>query len=207
MLGFRFLSARTLYLWSPARCPSKRDEIGLLRSNRASQGSAPVKKEEYAMLQGFPLSSQATFGRFHLSVALLLASLSPGVSLSAMAADKAALVTEVHFDPGSTAITPGGHQKIERAITALLERNPSEIRVIGFTDSTGPDAINLKISRSRAENVAEVLVKEGIKIPLVVEGRGEKGAPYKIDDDVSEPLNRCVGIIAVGGDNAQKPLL
>jgi outer membrane protein OmpA-like peptidoglycan-associated protein len=158
------------------------------------------------MFQAFQPSSLSAFGRLHLSVVLLSACLALGVSTSVMAADKATLVTEVHFDPGSTAISPGGQQKIERAIAMLLERNPSQIRVVGFTDSTGPDAINLKISRSRAENVADILVKEGIKIPLVVEGRGEKGAPYKIDDDVSEPLNRCVGIIAVGGD-APKPLL
>ena len=50
-------------------------------------------------------------------------------------------------------------------------------------------------------------MKQGITVPLVVEGRGEKGAPYKIADGVSEPLNRCVGIIAVNRSESVKPLL
>ena len=130
-----------------------------------------------------------------------------GVPSSADDAGGNKLLTEVHFDPGSTAITPGGQHKVRLAIAAIKKRKPSKIRVIGFTDSTGDEAINQQISEVRAETVASLLVEQGITTPLVIEGRGEKGAPYKIEDNVSEPLNRCVGIIAIGAANPGKPLL
>jgi hypothetical protein len=50
-----------------------------------------------------------------------------------------------------------------------------------------------------------MLSMNGINVPLMIEGKGENGAPYKIPDDVSEPLNRCVGIIAIG--EARQPTL
>ena len=130
-----------------------------------------------------------------------------GAPSSGLTADKSALLTEVHFDPGSTAVTPGGRLKIKKAIAAIKEQNPSSIRIIGFTDSTGDEAINRKISYSRAENVASLLAEQGITIPMVVEGKGETGAPYKIKDNTSEPLNRCVGIIAVSGSKSIEPML
>lgn len=130
-----------------------------------------------------------------------------GVPSVAFAADKSVLLTEVHFDPGSTTVTPGGQQKIEQAIAAIKEQSPREIRVIGFTDTTGDEAANRKLSRSRADNVASLLSRQGITAPLVIEGKGEEGAPYKIEDNVSEPLNRCVGIIAVGSSGSPEPML
>ncbi|MGI9510080.1 MAG: OmpA family protein [Geminicoccaceae bacterium] len=130
-----------------------------------------------------------------------------GIGPAASAAEKSILLTEVHFDPGSTTVTPGGQQKIKKAIAAIKKQNPKEIRVIGFSDTTGGEEINRKISRGRADNVASLLAEQGIKIPLVIEGMGEEGAPYKIEDDVSEPLNRCVGIIAVGTSQPPKPTL
>lgn len=142
-----------------------------------------------------------------LAVFALAVALWHGAPSTAAAADKSTLLTEVHFDPGSAAVTPGGQQKIRQAIAAIKRQNPREIRIIGFSDSTGDEAINEKISRNRAANVASLLAEQGVDIPLVVEGKGEKGAPYKIEDDVSEPLNRCVGIIAVGAAMPSKPLL
>ncbi len=137
-----------------------------------------------------------------LMVSLLLHLPSP-----AFAVDKTKLLTEVHFDMGSAQVTPGGEQKIKQAIAAIKEQSPSEIRIIGFTDSVGDATLNREIAHSRAESVANLLVKQGVTIPLVVEGRGEKGAPYKIADNVSEPLNRCVGIIAVNRSKPTEPLL
>lgn len=130
-----------------------------------------------------------------------------GLPSFGFAADKSVLLTEVHFDPGSTTVTPGGRQKIKQAIAALKQQRPREVRVIGFSDSTGGEETNRKISRSRADNVARLLSEQGVNVPLVVEGKGEKGAPYKIEDNVSEPLNRCVGIIAVGASEKTEPML
>lgn len=140
------------------------------------------------------------------AVVLAVVALS-GMHPPAFAADKSVLLAEVHFDPGSTVVTPGGEQKIRKAIAELKKQNPREIRVIGFSDSTGSDDVNIKISRGRADNVARLLSQQGVAVPLVIEGKGEKGAPYKIADNVSEPLNRCVGIIAVSAAEKTEPML
>ncbi|MGI9452349.1 MAG: OmpA family protein [Geminicoccaceae bacterium] len=137
---------------------------------------------------------------------MALAILSLSAPLSALAGEKSKLLTEVHFDTGSADVTLGGRHKIEMAIAAIKKQNPREIRVIGFTDSTGEEQLNRKIARERADNVASLLAKHGITAPLVVEGKGEKGAPYKTPDNISEPLNRCVGIIAVGEADQKAPL-
>ena len=153
------------------------------------------------------LIDSPTRGASFLAAVLLAMSFISGPPSLASAADKSTLIAEVHFDTGSAAVTPGGEQKIRLAITAIKEQNPSEIRIVGFTDSTGDEAMNREISHNRAESVANLLVKQGITVPLVVEGRGEKGTPYKIADGVSEPLNRCVGIIAVSRSKPAEPLL
>ena len=116
------------------------------------------------------------------------------------------LVAEVHFDVGSVDVTIGGQQKIRAAIEAIKKQNPREIRIIGFTDSTGDETINQSIARHRADAVATRLIESGINVPMSIVGKGENGAPYQTPDDVSEPLNRCVGIIAVGG-TAKAPTL
>jgi outer membrane protein OmpA-like peptidoglycan-associated protein len=121
-----------------------------------------------------------------------------GPTPAAVAAGESKLLAEVHFDPGSIDVTYGGRQKIERAIAAIKEQNPREIHIIGFTDTTGDEELNRRIARNRADNVASFLAEQGVTTPMVIEGKGEKGAPYQIPDNVSEPLNRCVGIIAVG---------
>jgi outer membrane protein OmpA-like peptidoglycan-associated protein len=107
------------------------------------------------------------------------------------------LLTEVHFDPGSANVTVVGRRKIDQAIEAIKKQNPREIRILGFTDSTGTEVTNKAVAGARAANVARLLKEHGINVPLVIEGRGETGGPHTIPDNNSEPLNRCVGIIAV----------
>jgi len=113
------------------------------------------------------------------------------------------LLTEVHFDPGSANITVVGERKIRQAIETIRTQNPREVRILGFTDSIGPADANKRIAGARADNVARLMREAGLNVQFVVEGRGEDGGPHKIPDGVSEPLNRCVGIIAVGVPAAQ----
>ncbi len=113
---------------------------------------------------------------------------------------KTTLLTEIHFDPGSAEVTYGARQKLSAVVNQIKKRKPSEIRVVGFTDSIGDVAINRVMAQMRADSVASMLIERGITVPMVIEGKGEEGAPFPTPDNVSEPLNRCVGIIAVGLD-------
>lgn len=110
---------------------------------------------------------------------------------------KTKLLAEVHFDPASVDVTFVGKQKIEQAAEAIKKQKPRKVRILGFTDSKGDAAVNKIVGGARAQNVARFLKEAGIDVPLEVVGRGEDGGPHKIPDGISEPLNRCVGIIAV----------
>lgn len=152
---------------------------------------------------GIQLSLTSCLRSSAFGLAMLALSLPP---YDAWADEPVNLVAEVHFDVGSVDVTFSGHQKIDAAIEAIKKQNPREVRIFGFTDSTGDDAINQSIARNRADLVAALLVESGLDVPMRVEGLGEKGAPYRTPDNVSEPLNRCVGIIAVGGSGKSPTL-
>ncbi len=106
------------------------------------------------------------------------------------------LLAEIHFDSGSTQPTYIGKRKIEHVLKDLKALNPRQLRIVGFTDRTGSDAVNKAISEARAENVADLLQQHGLDIPVVIDPRGESNLLYPTPDGEAEPLNRCVGIIA-----------
>ena len=106
------------------------------------------------------------------------------------------LLAEIHFDSGSTKPTYIGRRKIEHVLKDLEALNPKQLRIVGFTDRTGSDAVNKAISEARAEGVADLLQEHGLDIPVVIDPRGENNLLYPTPDGEAEPLNRCVGIIA-----------
>ena len=106
------------------------------------------------------------------------------------------LLAEIHFDSGSTEPTYIGNKKIENVVAGLKEANINQLRIVGFTDTTGPSALNKAIAEARAEGVANLLQEHGLDIPVIIDPRGEEGILYPTPDGEAEPLNRCVGIIA-----------
>ncbi len=105
------------------------------------------------------------------------------------------LLAEIHFDSASTQPTYIGQKKIEQVIAGLKEASGAQLRIVGFTDRTGSAELNKAIAEDRAENVADLLQKNGLDIPVVIDPRGEEGLLYPTPDGETEPLNRCVGII------------
>jgi outer membrane protein OmpA-like peptidoglycan-associated protein len=108
-------------------------------------------------------------------------------------------LVQVHFETGSARLTPGGRIRALAAATVLVESAPSAIRVTGHTDTTGSAAVNLELSRARAEAVADLFVEAGLprdRIEIAPMGEEASVLPIPTGDGVSEPLNRCVGIFA-----------
>ena len=106
-------------------------------------------------------------------------------------------LTEVHFSPSSAELSPGALRKTREAADELKLLNASKVTVVGFTDTTGSRAHNEQLARERAESVAKMLADLGVPSDRIeIVGRGEIGGPESTLDDVDEPLNRCVGIIA-----------
>lgn len=104
----------------------------------------------------------------------------------------------VTFEFGAWEVGEDQYRKLDRiarAMTRLLERNPDEVFLIAaHTDGVGSDVDNLSLSDRRAESVAEILT-ESFGIPsenLVTQGYGRQY--LKIDTMAAEPRNRRVEI-------------
>lgn len=105
---------------------------------------------------------------------------------------------QVHFLLDSDHLTPGARRKVLLAARDIVTERPRQVRVVGFTDSLGDPLYNAQLSRRRAESVAQALVAAGISSDLVeIVAEGEASLPEPTGDEVAEPLNRCVAIVAV----------
>jgi OOP family OmpA-OmpF porin len=108
------------------------------------------------------------------------------------------MLNEIHFNPGSAALTPGGERKTLEAADRIKALGARDVRVSGYTDTEGPAAYNMHLSLQRARSIADLLESVGVAAEIIaVEGHGEDGAPVPTADQVSEPLNRCAGIFAM----------
>jgi outer membrane protein OmpA-like peptidoglycan-associated protein len=102
----------------------------------------------------------------------------------------------ITFPVGRSDIPTEQRGILEQIRTELSTRPGAQIEVAGFTDSTGSDARNDKISLDRAQAVAEQLRGFGFAIdPGDSVGRGEDEARSKLGDEVANDSYRRVEII------------
>ena len=108
------------------------------------------------------------------------------------------MIGEVHFNPGSADLTPGGHSRTAKAAQSFMSMEGGKIRVVGYTDTTGSAGYNKHLALLRADSIAKLLESFGVtRERIEVIGRGEEDTPVPTDDQVAEPLNRCAGIYVV----------
>ncbi len=85
-----------------------------------------------------------------------------------------AIVTNINFDFDSDALRPDAREKLARVLAILQQNTDVSVKVIGHTDSTGPEDYNQALSVRRAQSVADYLADNGIsRGRLTVDGRGE----------------------------------
>jgi outer membrane protein OmpA-like peptidoglycan-associated protein len=81
----------------------------------------------------------------------------------------------IYFDSGKDVVKPESYGSLKE-IAAVLNENPDvKIQIVGHTDSDGDDAMNLDLSKRRAANVKNSLVKDfGISADRIqTDGKGE----------------------------------
>jgi len=84
------------------------------------------------------------------------------------------VLQDVLFDVGKSDLKPGARTKIERIATVLQAHPERRLLVEGFTDSTGSDKLNQKLSEERAQAVAVALIRQGISADRIdTKGFGE----------------------------------
>jgi outer membrane protein OmpA-like peptidoglycan-associated protein len=103
----------------------------------------------------------------------------------------------VTFATGSAQINPGFYDTLNAVAQNLVNYPNSLIDVYGFTDTTGSDALNQRLSEQRAQAVADYLAARGVaRSRLATQGYGEQYDYLRVKtaDGVAEPLNRRVEI-------------
>jgi outer membrane protein OmpA-like peptidoglycan-associated protein len=106
---------------------------------------------------------------------------------------------QVLFPYDSDAISPRAYDIVAN-VADDAKRNPrTHIEVEGFTDTSGGHDGNMHLSLARADRVAELLVRHGVKPERIhTHGFGETRLAVKTGDGVREPRNRRVVIRLIG---------
>lgn len=100
--------------------------------------------------------------------------------------EKVTLRGEALFDVGKSEIKPTGKAELEELAAKRKAVDSVEIiRVVGYTDSTGPMAFNQTLSEQRANAVREYLVQLGLN-PQRIQALGMGPANPVASNDTSE---------------------
>lgn len=120
------------------------------------------------------------------------------VALATTESDRGLVMTlgDVLFDTGQAELKNSASRTVLKLVQ-FLQLNPKRIvRIEGYTDSTGNPEDNLKLSRDRAQSVADMLVDLGVdEKRITVMGYGDQ---YPVEVNASErgrAQNRRVEIV------------
>ena len=106
------------------------------------------------------------------------------------------LANDLLFDSGRSTLKPGGQKAVENLAQFLQKQSDREITIEGFTDATGSDELNRRLSEQRAEAVKRALVSRGVQ-PERIDARGY-GPAFPVasnDTAVGRQLNRRVQVV------------
>jgi len=110
------------------------------------------------------------------------------------------LKSELLFQTGSAILKEDAISQLERLGDILAKYPEDRIRIEGYTDSTGTDEINNKLSRERAATVVEFLQSQGIAgARMTSEGYGSKFPVASNDTKEGKAKNRRVEIVLAEG--------
>jgi outer membrane protein OmpA-like peptidoglycan-associated protein len=107
------------------------------------------------------------------------------------------LDSAILFDTAKYNLKPAAREAIQ-AVSELIAAYPNAtVRVLGYTDSVGEDAYNLKLSEDRAASVKNALVALGPPKGVVFEtqGFGEADPVASNDNESGRALNRRVEVL------------
>jgi outer membrane protein OmpA-like peptidoglycan-associated protein len=116
------------------------------------------------------------------------------LSLAEIESKAAVMGSTVQFRTGQTSVRDSDKARIARLGALVADLKDVRVRVSGFADSRGDDALNEALSQERAEMVARELMKAGVpQERLVIESMGERFASLESTSD-DQAFERSVEI-------------
>jgi outer membrane protein OmpA-like peptidoglycan-associated protein len=103
--------------------------------------------------------------------------------------------SDVSFDTGRANIKSNFAPVLDRFARSLQSNPDTTVRIIGFTDSTGSDAINNPLSVDRAASTRDYLTMHGVDSRrITIEGRGSRDPVASNATEAGRSQNRRVEI-------------
>ncbi|WP_105663585.1 OmpA family lipoprotein [Cronobacter dublinensis] len=101
----------------------------------------------------------------------------------------------VTFDSSQANLKPAGANTLTGVAMVLKEYPKTAVNVVGYTDSTGGQALNMKLSQQRAESVASALITQGVAANRIrTSGMGPANPVASNSTEEGEAQNRRVEI-------------
>jgi outer membrane protein OmpA-like peptidoglycan-associated protein len=102
----------------------------------------------------------------------------------------------LYFENNDVELTSDSLNLIPEILSCIKKRTPTEISVIGHTDTLGDEDANMALSKRRADAVKALLIEKGLDPDFIrATSHGEANPLIKTEDNVSEPRNRRVEVI------------
>jgi len=115
-------------------------------------------------------------------------------SLNSIEGKAGAVGATVQFRTGETAVRDNDRARLAKLGALLAGLGDVRVRVAGYADARGDEALNQTLSQERAEMVARELEQAGVpKERLIVEAMGERFASSDAKPD-DQAFERCVEI-------------
>jgi len=92
------------------------------------------------------------------------------------------LAVPIKFATGSDAVPAEGKQQLQAVARSVKACKDVKLTVIGHTDNTGDDSINVPLSKGRAKSVASYLVSQGVAADAVSSTGAGSSEPVATND-------------------------
>ena len=103
---------------------------------------------------------------------------------------------DAFFDFDKATLKPTGRAKLDKLSSDLRRvSSVSSILVVGYTDSKGTDAYNLRLGQRRADSVASYLTAKGVPGSLITTrsmGKADPVAPNTLPNGKDNPAGRAL---------------
>jgi outer membrane protein OmpA-like peptidoglycan-associated protein len=97
----------------------------------------------------------------------------------------------VYFPWDKSILVSDAQSVVQSAATDATTHAATGVAVVGYTDTSGSAAYNIRLSERRAKTVADALLALGVsKSVLSVDWKGKTDLAVQTPDGVREPLNR-----------------
>lgn len=118
------------------------------------------------------------------------------LSRADLISDVTPLSGDALFDVGSSELKTGAAQNLDRLIADIkATANVVQINVAGHTDNTGTDALNIPLSKARAQRVRDYFVLHGLEsTPMTVDGFGSTRPIANNNTEAGKSANRRVEV-------------